>query len=120
MRTDAPIGPIGGVFHELISEGVHLDLYIVPPTGLAPSEEHPLGTDHYTIVTGGLSVAAGRVYLEGTEKGYVQVAGGRGLIDGAVDGEGVARSGAADPQVKAEAQLAVTTLERGLAFLEKR
>ena len=49
------VGPLGPVFHEMISDEVHLDLYIIPPTNQEPSQEHPLGTYHYTIVTGGLS-----------------------------------------------------------------
>jgi hypothetical protein len=48
------IGPVSFVFHELISDVVHLDLLIVPPTGKEPTEEHPLGTDHFTIITMGM------------------------------------------------------------------
>ena len=48
------IGP-PQVFREKVSEGLKLDLFIVPPTKLPPSEEHPLGTNHFTIITAGLS-----------------------------------------------------------------
>lgn len=40
------VGPIEGVFHEIISDQVHLDIHIVPPT-----EER----DFYTLVTSGMS-----------------------------------------------------------------
>jgi hypothetical protein len=40
------LGPIAGVFHELISDQVHLDVYIV-----APSADFPF----YTLVTSGMS-----------------------------------------------------------------
>jgi hypothetical protein len=43
------------IFHEIKSEGIKLDLFIVPPTGQPPSEEHPLGTSHFTVITAGLS-----------------------------------------------------------------
>ena len=32
-HIERTIGPIAQVFHEIISESIHLDLYIVPPTG---------------------------------------------------------------------------------------
>lgn len=54
-HVERTVGPISYVFHEIVSDGIHLDLLIVPPTGLEPSEEHPLGTDHFTIVTMGMS-----------------------------------------------------------------
>lgn len=54
-HVEEKIGPVAGVFHEIVSSDVHLDLLIVPPTNEEPSEEHPLGTHHYTIVTAGLS-----------------------------------------------------------------
>jgi hypothetical protein len=60
-HIERTIGPIGQVFHEIISDDIHLDLYIVPPTGKEPSEEFPLGTNHYTIITGGLSARAQNV-----------------------------------------------------------
>ena len=56
-HIERTIGPAPMVFHEIVSEGIHLDLLIVPPTNLEPSEEHPLGTNHFTIVTAGLSGA---------------------------------------------------------------
>jgi hypothetical protein len=40
------IGPIAGVFHELVSDQVHLDVYVV-----APSADFPF----YTLVTSGMS-----------------------------------------------------------------
>ena len=49
------VGPSAQVFREKVSEGLKLDLFIVPPTNLPPSEEHPLGTSHFTIITAGLS-----------------------------------------------------------------
>ena len=54
-HIDRTIGRAPMVFHEIISKDIHLDLHIVPPTNQEPSEEHPLGTYHYTIVTSGLS-----------------------------------------------------------------
>jgi len=54
-HIERTIGPSPMVFHEIISDGIHLDLYIVPPTGKEPSETHPLGTKHYTVITAGLS-----------------------------------------------------------------
>ena len=52
------IGPCPEVFHELVSTDIHLDLHIVAPTGEAPSEAHPLGGNHWTIVTSGRSSRA--------------------------------------------------------------
>jgi Suppressor of fused protein (SUFU) len=49
------VGPIAQYFHEIVSDEVHIDLMIIPPTNQPPSEEHPLGTYHYTIATAGLS-----------------------------------------------------------------
>jgi hypothetical protein len=49
------LGPTPLVFHELISPHAHIDLHVVPPTHLPPSEDHPLGTNHFTIVTSGMS-----------------------------------------------------------------
>ena len=54
-HIESTIGPIGRVFPELISNGVRLDLILVPPTNLAPSPTHPFGTSHYTIITSGMS-----------------------------------------------------------------
>jgi hypothetical protein len=55
------------VFKEKISEGIKLDLLIVPPTKLPPSEEHPLGTNHFTIITAGLSAKPQAVPAEALE-----------------------------------------------------
>jgi hypothetical protein len=57
-HVEKTIGPITGVFHELISPDIHLDLLVVPPTGLEPTQEHPLGGKHWTIVTSGMSSRA--------------------------------------------------------------
>jgi hypothetical protein len=54
-HIDRTIGPCTSIFHELVSDRIHLDLHIVPPSGEKPSEAHPLGTNHYTIVTSGMS-----------------------------------------------------------------
>ena len=54
-HIERTIGAAPMVFHEIVSHDIHLDLHIVPPTGEEPSEEHPLGTHHYTVVTSGLS-----------------------------------------------------------------
>lgn len=45
-HIESCIGPISGVFHEIISDQVHLDIHIV-----APTEER----DFYTLVTSGMS-----------------------------------------------------------------
>jgi len=49
------VGPFDDVFHELLSTDIHLDLLVVPPSGVEPSESHPLGGKHWTIVTSGMS-----------------------------------------------------------------
>ena len=54
-HIEQTIGVSPMIFHEKVSEGIKLDLFIVPPTNQPPSEEHPLGTSHYTIITAGLS-----------------------------------------------------------------
>jgi hypothetical protein len=40
------LGPVSGVYHELISDKVHLDVYVVPPSANFP---------FYTLVTSGMS-----------------------------------------------------------------
>jgi predicted Zn finger-like uncharacterized protein len=54
-HIERTIGPAPMVFHEIISPEVHLDLHVVPPRNDEPSEEHPFGTSHYTIITSGVS-----------------------------------------------------------------
>ncbi len=54
-HIEKTIGPVSNVFHELVSSDIHLDLHIVPPTGSEPTEAHPLGGKHWTIVTSGMS-----------------------------------------------------------------
>jgi predicted Zn finger-like uncharacterized protein len=54
-HIERTIGVSPMIFHEIVSEGIKLDLFIVPPTGQPPSEEHPLGTSHFTVITAGLS-----------------------------------------------------------------
>jgi predicted Zn finger-like uncharacterized protein len=49
------LGPCAGVFHEIISDEVHLDLLVFPPTGEPESEQRPAGGNHYTVVTAGMS-----------------------------------------------------------------
>jgi hypothetical protein len=49
------LGAAPVVFREKASEGIKLDLLIVPPTRRPPSERHPMGTNHFTVVTAGLS-----------------------------------------------------------------
>jgi hypothetical protein len=66
-HIEKTIGPAPLVFHEIVSEDIHLDLYIVPPTNQEPSEEHPMGTFHYTVVTAGLSAKPQAVPAEARE-----------------------------------------------------
>jgi hypothetical protein len=66
-HIERTIGPAPMVFHEIVSHDIHLDLHIVPPTNQEPSEEHPLGTHHYTIVTSGLSARPQNVSPEARE-----------------------------------------------------
>ena len=40
------LGPVSGVYHELVSDKVHLDVYVVPPSADFP---------FYTLVTSGMS-----------------------------------------------------------------
>lgn len=54
-HIEKTIGPAPMVFHEIVSTSVHLDLHLVGPTHLPPSDEHPFGTDHVTVVTSGVS-----------------------------------------------------------------
>ena len=54
-HIERTIGVSPMIFHEIKSEGIKLDLFIVPPTRQPPSEEHPLGTSHFTVITAGLS-----------------------------------------------------------------
>jgi len=55
QHVERTIGPIGQVFYELAGGEAPLALLVVPPTRKPPSDQHPLGTDHFTIVTAGLS-----------------------------------------------------------------
>jgi predicted Zn finger-like uncharacterized protein len=55
LHIEQTIGVSPMIFHEKVSEGIKLDLFIVPPTNQPPSEEHPLGTNHFTVITAGLS-----------------------------------------------------------------
>ncbi|WP_428940753.1 suppressor of fused domain protein [Fontivita pretiosa] len=55
QHVEKTIGPIGQVFHELSSGQAAMALLVVPPTRKPPGDQHPLGTDHFTIVTAGLS-----------------------------------------------------------------
>ncbi len=45
-HIEAYIGPISNVFHEIVSDLIHIDIHIVPPT---PSR------NYYTLVTSGMS-----------------------------------------------------------------
>jgi predicted Zn finger-like uncharacterized protein len=55
-HIERTIGPVSGVFHEIVSDAAHVDLHIVPPQPHIPqSQERPLGGDFYTIVTSGMS-----------------------------------------------------------------
>ncbi len=54
-HIERTIGPSPMVFHEIVSPEVHLDLHIVPPQESEPDEDHPFGTNHYTVITSGLS-----------------------------------------------------------------
>lgn len=54
-HIEKTIGPIATAFEEKKSKGIHLKLYLVPPTNQPPSELHPHGTFHHTIITDGLS-----------------------------------------------------------------
>jgi hypothetical protein len=49
------IGPAPMVFHELVSTNAHIDLHVVPPRDTPLTEECPMGTNHYTVITSGLS-----------------------------------------------------------------
>ena len=49
------IGPATMVFHELLPNGLQLDLHVVPPQRDEPSIEHPFGRNFFTVVTSGMS-----------------------------------------------------------------
>jgi hypothetical protein len=54
-HVEQTMGARPRVYPDRGPEAIKLDLLIVPPTHKPPSEEYPLGTDHFTIVTAGLS-----------------------------------------------------------------
>jgi predicted Zn finger-like uncharacterized protein len=54
-HLETTIGPSSMVFHELISPDIHIDLHFIPPINQPAGNDHPFGTDHYTVVTSGLS-----------------------------------------------------------------
>ena len=66
-HIEQTIGVSPMIFHEIVSEGIKLDLFIVPPTHQPPSEEHPLGTSHFTVITAGLSAKPQAVPAEARE-----------------------------------------------------
>ena len=63
------LGACGGVFHEIVSDEVHLDLLVFPPTGEPESEQRPGGGNHYTLVTAGMSARPMSVPAEAGDYG---------------------------------------------------
>jgi hypothetical protein len=57
-HIDRTIGYSPMVFHEIVSDDIHLDLHVVPPHPGPPSADHPFGRGFYTIVTSGMSTRA--------------------------------------------------------------
>ena len=54
-HIERTIGPSPMVFHEVVSNDIHLDLHVIPPQPGVRTRAFPCGRDFFTIVTSGLS-----------------------------------------------------------------
>lgn len=63
-HVERHLGPIGGVFHEIVSEYAHIDVHIVPPTSARP---------HYTLITSGMSDRPMSVPEEAADFAYAEL-----------------------------------------------